>query len=928
MARQYLSALNLNDNELLKARLENISTGLLPTPTTALKGKMVFDTTASVFKFCDGTSWIDPIAVSGPPSGAAGGDLAGTYPNPTIAAGAVVNADVNAAAAIARTKLDFGAGLVNADIAAAAAIAYSKLSLAGSVTNADVATGAAIAYSKLSLGTSIVNADISASAAIAYTKLNLGGTIVNADVNASAAIARTKLDFGTGLVNADIAAAAAIALSKLATDPLARANHTGTQASSTISDLATVVKAYRLDEFANPTSARTMNAQKITGLADPTAAQDAATKAYVDSVSIGLDVKASVRVASTANLAVASAVVNGAVVDGITLATGDRILLKNQSAPAENGIYIVAASGAASRSTDADVSAEVTSGMFTFVESGTVGAATGWILSTSGAITLGTTGLTFTQFSGAGTYLAGTGLTLTGSTFSIGTGAITSTMLLDGTILNADVNASAAIARSKLDFGSGLVNADIAAGAAITYAKLSLGTSIVNADIAAAAGIVYSKLNLGNSVVNADIAAGAAIAYSKLNLSASIVSGDIVDGTIVNADINASAAIAFTKLATPTADVAWGTNKITGLKDPTLAQDAATKAYVDAIPVGLKVVRLATNAQQALTGAATIDGSAIVTGDRILVTSQTAGAENGIYIANTAGAWTRATDFDSAFDIYGAVIMVTAGTDRAGMVYDTRPCMPTPGTTMTVGTTTISFGSFLRGSYDNGGVHATGASFIITQATHGLAKGGPFTVQAYLVSTGEQIDCDVTVNFSTGDVTIGFAVSQSANTVRIFIAGGTTTVSPQLLDNSVTAAKIASALKGGAAAGTEALRAIGTTATTACAGDDARLSNTRTPSASSVTRAMLATGSFKAERFTGSAVGASSRALQTCTWASPFADANYTVVASTTEAANNAAGVWIEHIYSISASAVVVALKNDYSGGAITPTIQLIAIHD
>ena len=115
----------------------------------------------------------------------------------------------------------------------------------------------------------IVDADISATAAITKTKLNLGGTITSAD-----------LVDGT-IVNADINASAAIALSKLAVDPLARANHTGTQTASTISDFDTQVRTSRLDQMATPTAAVALGAQKITGLADPTNAQDAVTLNYI-----------------------------------------------------------------------------------------------------------------------------------------------------------------------------------------------------------------------------------------------------------------------------------------------------------------------------------------------------------------------------------------------------------------------------------------------------------------------------------------------------------------------------------------------------------------------------------------------------------------------------------------------------------------------
>jgi phage-related tail fiber protein len=114
----------------------------------------------------------------------------------------------------------------------------------------------------------------------------------------------------------------------------------------------------------------------------------------------------------------ASSFENGDVVDGVTLVTGDRILVKNQGTGAENGIYVVKVSGAPDRAADANLSAEVTAGMFTFVSEGTTNGNTGWVLTTDDAITLDTTALTFTQFSGAGTYLAGDGLQLTGSTFS------------------------------------------------------------------------------------------------------------------------------------------------------------------------------------------------------------------------------------------------------------------------------------------------------------------------------------------------------------------------------------------------------------------------------------------------------------------------------------------------------------------------------
>ena len=149
------------------------------------------------------------------------------------------------------------------------------------------------------------------------------------------------------------------------------------------------------------------------------------SKEYVDAVKQSLDIKDSVRVASTANLNIASDLQNGDTLDGVTLATGNRVLLKSQSTASQNGIYVVVASGAASRSTDANASADVTSGMFVWVEEGTANGDQGYVLTTNDVISLNTTSLTFTQFSGAGQITAGTGMTKSGNTLNVGFDNIT-----------------------------------------------------------------------------------------------------------------------------------------------------------------------------------------------------------------------------------------------------------------------------------------------------------------------------------------------------------------------------------------------------------------------------------------------------------------------------------------------------------------------
>lgn len=164
------------------------------------------------------------------------------------------------------------------------------------------------------------------------------------------------------------------------------------------------------------------NNKRIQDVADPTAATDAANKQYVDNTAAGLNWKQRVRGASTGNLAVATALVNGLVHDGVTYATGDRIALIAQTAGAENGIYDIVASGAASRSSDANTSAEVRNMIFG-VESGTVNGDKVYQLVTDNP-TLGTTSLTYTQFAAGGTaYVAGAGLTESpAGTFNVGAG--------------------------------------------------------------------------------------------------------------------------------------------------------------------------------------------------------------------------------------------------------------------------------------------------------------------------------------------------------------------------------------------------------------------------------------------------------------------------------------------------------------------------
>ena len=188
-------------------------------------------------------------------------------------------------------------------------------------------------------------------------------------------------------------------------------------ATSKIANFDTAVQSSRLDQMAAPTASVSLNSQKITGLADGTSASDAATVGQVQASASGLDAKASVRAATTANITIADDLNNGDEIDGVTLSTGDRVLVKNQTDKTENGIWVVGTTPA--RAADADGAGELSGGSFTFVEEGTVNADTGYVVTTNGSITPGTTAHDWAIFSRAGELVAGDGLTKTGATLAV-----------------------------------------------------------------------------------------------------------------------------------------------------------------------------------------------------------------------------------------------------------------------------------------------------------------------------------------------------------------------------------------------------------------------------------------------------------------------------------------------------------------------------
>lgn len=200
-------------------------------------------------------------------------------------------------------------------------------------------------------------------------------------------------------------------------NPLARTSHTGTQTASTISDLASTVQAYRLDQFAQPTTALNVNGQRITNGADPTSALDLVTKQYADNLRAGVQVKDPVRVVATTNINLSSL---PSAIDSVTLTSGDRFLLTAQTTGTQNGLYgYTTSGGSASRTTDADGTGEVLDGTLVAVSEGT-SAGSQFIQTATPSGAPGAWTQTWVVYSVGGTaYSAGNGLSLTTTTFAV-----------------------------------------------------------------------------------------------------------------------------------------------------------------------------------------------------------------------------------------------------------------------------------------------------------------------------------------------------------------------------------------------------------------------------------------------------------------------------------------------------------------------------
>jgi len=276
-----------------------------------------------------------------------------------------------------------------------------------------------------------------------------------------------------------------------------------------ISDFDTGVQANRLDQMAAPTASVSLNSQTITNLGAPVNATDAATKSFVESTAQGLDVKDSCVAATTGNITISTALNNGDAIDGVTLSTNDRVLVKDQSTASENGIYVVGSSPA--RATDLAAGADA-AGMFTFIEQGTVNADNGFVCtSNKGSAVVGTNSLAFSQFSGAGSVTAGDGLDKSGNTLSVDLKA-NGGLVIESTEIALDLGASSitgTLAVSKLtSVTSTATELNVLDGITSTTTELNLmdgGTSATSTTLAAADRFVCNDAGTMKQVALSDL---------------------------------------------------------------------------------------------------------------------------------------------------------------------------------------------------------------------------------------------------------------------------------------------------------------------------------------------------------------------------------------------------------------------------------------
>jgi len=363
MSRKFLVNIDLSQNQLLNAQIQNLATA----PSSPVTGQIYYNTTSNTLLYYNGNGW---IPTGGFTVGTLGARPAASSANSGTFYYATDNFLIYYSNGSSWQQADaFGSGQSTA------------VAIAGSAADGTSTNYARADHSHAGPGFGNVTAETTNG--------------LSASNGTATTVARSDHTHGTpaltSVTPSNVTATSA-------------AVGTGTAAAHEDHVHGFTPANFTLDTFGAPVAAVSFNSQKITNLATPTAATDAANKGYVDSTAQGLNVKGSVLAATTVSITL----VGAQTIDGVSVVAGNRVLVKNQSTSTQNGIYVVQTT-AWTRATDQTTPAI---GDFTFVESGSTQAAQGFI------VTSVTGGVTWTQFSAAGEYTAGNGITITGQSIA------------------------------------------------------------------------------------------------------------------------------------------------------------------------------------------------------------------------------------------------------------------------------------------------------------------------------------------------------------------------------------------------------------------------------------------------------------------------------------------------------------------------------
>ncbi len=514
----------------------------------------------------------------------------------------------------------------------------------------------------------------------------------------------------------------------------------------------------------------------VTNVPTPTNNSDVANKSYVDAqisaVASGTSWKLNAQVATTANIALTGL----QTIDGYTTLAGDRVLVKDQTTATQNGVY-VAASGAWTRATDVDTSAEIV-GMAILVLNGAANQLSQWVNTNMGTIVIGTDNITYTKLAGNGqTYTNGTGLSLTGNVFAIANTGVTA-----GTYDKVTVNA-----QGQVTAGSALNSSDITTALGFTPYNATNPSGYISANQAiTVSGDVSGSGTTAITLTLPNIATAGTYKSVTVNAKGQVTAGTNPTTLAGFGITDALPAAGGTFTGNITSN---GTATVTGLPNPSASSDAATKGYTDtSITTATnnltwkKMVAAATTANITLSGLQTIDGYSASTNDRILVKNQTNQAENGIYVV-AVGAWTRATDSSTVTQIYQQQVAVLNGTQALTLWANTNTG------TIVIGTTALTYGQ-IGGSVASpltltGDVTGSGTGTVATTLANSGVTAGTYTK----VTVNAKGLVTVGASLSSGDVTtaLGFTPYNATNPAGYISANQTITLSGDVSGSGTTA---------------------------------------------------------------------------------------------------------------------------------------------